>query len=270
MSEGLSEATNALKKVSDTPRLDAELLLAHALGITREALILDQPPEIPSNFAELLNRRLAHEPVAYILESRDFWSITLRVTPAVLIPRPDSETLIEAALAHFGKNGPARILDLGTGSGALLLATLAEWPGSTGLGIDLSTDALAVAQENAATLGLNSRAEFRKASWGEGLNETFDLILCNPPYIKTGAALSRQVADYEPHSALYAGLDGLADYRVLAPQLPGLLRPTGIACVEIGSTQRVAVTRLFESVSLSVACRKDLAGHDRCLIASCK
>lgn len=266
----LSEATNALKKVSDTPRLDAELLLAHALGITREALILGPPPEIPPCFTELLNRRLAHEPIAYILESRDFWSITLRVTPAVLVPRPDSETLIEAALAHFGKKGPARILDLGTGSGALLLAALAEWPGSTGLGIDLSTGALAVAKENAATLDLNLRAEFRKASWAAGLEETFDLILCNPPYIETSAALSRQVAEYEPHSALYAGPDGLADYRTIAPQLPGLLRPAGIACVEIGSTQRVAVTRLFESEALSVACRKDLAGHDRCLIASHK
>jgi release factor glutamine methyltransferase len=270
LGEGLYAATESLKKVSNTPRLDAELLLAHALNITREALILGNPPEIPPNFAELVARRLTHEPIAYILESRDFWSITLRVTPAVLIPRPDSETLIEAALSYFGKQGPQRILDLGTGSGALLLASLTIWPGSSGLGVDMSLSALAVATENAENLGLTPRSKFQQNDWGRGLNEMFNLLLINPPYIETSAVLEPQVSDHEPPSALYAGPDGLSDYQIIIPQLPALLAPAGIACIEIGSTQRIAVTNLLESHGMSVTVRKDLAGHDRCLIASHK
>lgn len=267
---GLFQATEALKKVSDTPRLDAELLLAKALGITREALILGKTREIPSSYAELLNRRLAHEPVAYILETRDFWSISLRVTPAVLIPRPDSETLIEAAVEHFGAQGPDRILDLGTGSGALLLAALTEWPNSSGLGVDISPSALAIATENAATLGLSARAQFQQSNWANALALGFTLILCNPPYIESGAVLNPQVSDHEPPSALYAGPGGLSDYRIIIPQLKNLLLPRGIACIEIGSTQRIAVTELLENYGFHVTCRRDLAGLDRCLIASHK
>jgi release factor glutamine methyltransferase len=263
----LFQAAESLKKVSDTPRLDAELLLAHALGITREALILGESRVIPANFDALLARRLAHEPIAYILETRDFWSISLRVTPAVLIPRPDSETLIEAAVAYFGLHGPVHILDLGTGSGALLLAALTQWPDSSGLGVDMSSAALAIAQENAATLGLDSRSEFRKNNWGSGINQLFNLVLVNPPYIESAAVLDPQVSDHEPPSALYAGPDGLSDYRIIIPQLPNLLSPGGIACIEIGSTQCIAVTNLLESNGMSVTVRKDLAGHDRCLIA---
>jgi release factor glutamine methyltransferase len=266
----LSAATEALKIVSTTPRLDAELLLAHALNTTREALILGDSPQIPPGFIKLVERRLAHEPIAYILGTRDFWSITLRVTPAVLIPRPDSETLIDAALAHFGRQGPPRILDLGTGSGALLLAALSEWPDSSGLGVDMSLAALEIAAENATNLGLDSRAKFQQNDWGMGLNEMFNLLLINPPYVEASAVLDPQVSDHEPSSALYAGPDGLSDYKTIIPQLPSLLSPDGIACIEIGSTQRVAVTNLLESHGMSVTVRKDIAGHDRCLIASCK
>ncbi|CAN5355028.1 peptide chain release factor N(5)-glutamine methyltransferase [soil metagenome] len=266
----LIRAGEQLSEVSDTPRLDAELLLAHALGITREALILGGQYEAPPGFAALIARRMAHEPVAYILGTRDFWSITLRVTPDVLIPRPDSETLIEAALAHFGPTGPGRILDLGTGSGALLLAALTQWPNASGLGIDASPAALAVATGNADCLGLSTRARFAQGDWASGIGEKFDLLLINPPYIESAAMLERQVSEFEPASALFAGSDGLADYRRIVPTLPDLLSPGGIACIEIGSTQRMAVTELLEAEGLSVTTAKDLGGHDRCLIAARK
>ena len=267
--EALNAATARLEAVSDSPRLDAELLLAHALGVSREAMLLGNlDAAVPPAFAPLLARRMAHEPLAYITGTRDFWTITLHVAPGVLIPRPDSETLIEAALAHFGKAGPKRVLDLGTGSGALLLAALTEWPDAGGLGIDASVGGLAIARQNAAALGLSDRANFRRGNWAEGITEQFDLILCNPPYVEAAAALPRDVRDYEPASALFAGVDGLDDYRQIIPQLPALIAPGGIACLEIGYTQAGAVSALVELVGLKVQLKHDLAGHPRCLILS--
>jgi len=186
----------------------------------------------------------------------------------VLIPRPDSETLIAAAVAHFGSAGPRTVLDLGTGSGALLLAALAEWPRTKGLGIDASPAALAVAHNNADHLGLSDRARFQLGDWGAGLAERFDLILCNPPYIDANAALAPNVSDYEPHSALFAGAEGLDDYRRLLPQFPGLLVQGGIVCLEIGHTQRDAVTALAAAEGFTVSCHQDLGGRDRCLVLS--
>lgn len=263
----LRAASERLAAVSETPRLDAELLLVHALGISRNDLLLRQHElETPESIEALLARRLSHEPVAHIVGTRDFWTLTLRVTPDVLIPRPDSETLIEAAIEHFrGSPGPTRILDLGTGSGALLLAALDQWPEATGLGIDISPAALAVAQGNAANLGLAARADFRIGNWTEGLAERFDLILINPPYIATAALLSPEVMDHEPHGALFAGEDGLADYRRLAPQLAGVLAPAGLAVIEIGFDQGESAAALFRQAGFRVAVRHDLAGHDRCL-----
>ena len=241
--------------------------MAHALDIAREELLLSAlDRETPAAFALLLLRRLAGEPVAYITGRRAFWTIELEVAPGVLIPRPDSETLIEAALDHFGAAGPATILDLGTGPGTLLLAALDQWPHATGVGVDASGAALAIAAANADRLGLASRAAFRRGDWGEGLDQRFDLILCNPPYVEQGAALGPGVAEWEPHQALFAGTDGLDDYRRLAPQLPRLLAPGGIACVEIGAGQADAVSAVFASHGLTVAIRADLAGHIRCLI----
>ncbi|HJQ18352.1 MAG TPA: peptide chain release factor N(5)-glutamine methyltransferase [Allosphingosinicella sp.] len=265
--EAIASAVQRLAAVSDTPRLDAELLMAEALGMEREALLLSaQARPAPSSFAALVARRAAAEPVAYILGRRAFWTIEVAVGPGVLIPRPDSETLIEAAVDHFGAAGPATILDLGTGSGALLFAALDQWPGARGLGVDRSEAALAAARANAVRLGLSERASFRRGDWARGIDGGYDLILCNPPYVEQGAALPRDVASWEPHDALFAGADGLAAYRRIAPALPGLLAPCGIACVEVGAGQADAVSALFAAEGFAVSRRNDLAGHVRCLI----
>ncbi|MEH3108204.1 MAG: peptide chain release factor N(5)-glutamine methyltransferase [Sphingomonas fennica] len=265
----LAGATRALAAVSDTARLDAELLMAAALGCTRETMLLARGgAAVPPGFAALIDRRLAHEPIAYILGERDFWTITLAVTPAVLIPRADSETLIEAAIDRFGARAPATVLDLGTGSGALLLAALAQWPQATGTGVDASAAALAVAADNAARLGLAPRARFLHGDWDAACPARFDLLLCNPPYVETDAALPPDVARYEPAAALFAGVDGLDDYRRLAPLLPRMLAPGGVGCVEIGREQAAAVSALFAAAGLGVSVRRDLAGHDRCLIVT--
>ncbi len=241
--------------------------MAHALGVEREAMLLGRMGEAPpESFAPLIDRRLAHEPVAYITGRRAFWTIELEVGPGVLIPRPDSETLIEAAAGHFGTKGPATVLDLGTGPGTLLLAALDLWPEARGTGIDASEKALAFARGNAERLGLLERAEFGKGDWGEGLEERFDLILCNPPYVEEGAALARDVAEWEPAEALFAGPDGLAAYRRLAPRLPRLMAPRGIACVELGAGQHMAAAAIFAAQGFTFSSQTDLNGVIRCLI----
>ncbi|MEA3042160.1 MAG: release factor glutamine methyltransferase [Sphingomonadales bacterium] len=265
--EALAEAAARLAGASDTARLDAELLMAQALGVEREAMLLaGLHAPAPAAFEALVRRRLAHEPVAYIIGRRGFWSIELEVGPGVLVPRPDSEILIEAALEHFGAAGPKRVLDLGTGPGTLLLAALAQWPKATGLGIDRSEAALDFARRNAARLGLDARAAFRTGDWAEGVAERFDLLLCNPPYVEDGADLPPEVAGWEPDVALYAGADGLTVYRGLAPQVPRLIAQEGLACFEIGAEQAAEAGALFEADGLKVKLRKDLAGRDRCLV----
>ncbi len=269
----LRRAMTRLTPVSTTPRLDAELLAAHALGMTREDMILRLPElAMPDVLETLLERRLRHEPVAQIIGRRDFWTLTLKVTRDVLVPRPESETLIEAAIDHFGDHGgerePRRVLDLGTGSGALLLAALDLWPGATGLGIDISPAALDVACENALATGLAGRSAFRLGDWGAGLAERFDLILCNPPYISDGAMLPSDVADYEPALALFGGPDGLAPYRRLSLEIGDLLAPGGVALFEIGFDQGESAANLFRGAFLDVALRRDLAGNARCLVVT--
>lgn len=267
VAESLRTATNLLTGISDTPRLDAELLMAHALGVERSALLLDPARyEVPELYAHLIARRMAHEPIAYILGYRDFWTIRIEVGPGVLIPRPDSETLIEAAVAHFGASAPARILDLGTGPGTLLLAALSEFPDATGLGVDASEFALAFARDNAEELGMADRTAFQSGDWGAGVDGPFDLILCNPPYIADGEKLMPDVAEHEPAEALFAGADGLGDYRRIIPDLPRLLAPGGLAVLEIGATQHISVGKLAEAAGFAVACRQDLGGRDRALI----
>lgn len=252
---------------SATPRLDAELLLAHALGTTRGQLILHPPAAVPDGFAALVDRRAAHEPIAYITGTRAFWTIELLVGPGVLVPRADSETLLEAAVEHFADAPPTRILDLGTGPGTLLLAALDQWPDATGVGIDASPVALDYARRNAQRLDMARRATFAAGGWA-GTGERFDLILCNPPYIGTSEPLPGEVSRWEPGEALFAGSDGLDDYRAIAPLLAAQLAPGGCACIEVGHTQAADVTALLDRAGLRVARRRDLAGRDRCLIAT--
>lgn len=258
-------AAAAARIGGDTPRLDAEVLLAHMIGCTRGELLLNPDRNIDQQAYETLVKRRANgEPVAHITGQREFWSLDLLVTPDVLIPRPDSETLIEVALKRC-RTPPRRILDLGTGSGALLLAALSEWPDATGLGIDASAAALAVAQANAARTGLSERAEFRLGNWGEGVTDQFDLILCNPPYIAVDEALSAEVKAHEPASALFAGADGLDDYRRILPQLPGLLADAGLAVLEIGHLQGQALLAMAAGQGLQAMLHQDLGGRDRCI-----
>jgi release factor glutamine methyltransferase len=263
----LRDATTRLAGVSATPRLDAELLMAHAIGCTRSEMLLRQADlAVPDGFAALVERRLAHEPVAYITGWQAFWDLDLAVTSDVLIPRADSETLIDAALEG---SAPTRILDLGTGSGALLLSALSAFPEAAGIGLDASEKALAVAKANAGRLGFAARSQWlhrswRDAGWSDGLGR-FDLILCNPPYVEDDAPLEPMVAAHEPHSALFAGPEGLDDYRILIPQIPALLASGGIAIFEIGHTQAAAVSDLASNVGLSTEMRRDLAGKPRAL-----
>jgi len=270
VADNIRTATNLLTAISDTPRLDAELLMAHALGVERQDVLLDPARyDVPELYAHLIARRMAHEPIAYVVGYRDFWTLRIEVGPGVLIPRPDSETLIEASIDLARKRGagwPARVLDLGTGPGTLLLAVLSEFPGATGLGVDASEEALAYAHDNAEALGMADRAAFQSGDWGEGVDGPFDLILCNPPYIGTGEPLMPDVADHEPADALFAGPDGLDDYRRIIPDLPRLLAPGGAAILEIGATQHILVKEIAAAAGFAVACRQDLAGRDRALL----
>jgi release factor glutamine methyltransferase len=261
------------------PRREARLLLAAATGLSQAQLVAE--PKRPldqaaaGRLAELARRRESREPLSRILGRREFWSLSFALGPETLDPRPDSETLIEAALAWLRPRrgraeGPTlKILDLGTGTGCLLLALLSELPRAEGLGIDAQPGAVAVARANAETLGLGARARFRTGDWGRGIGQRFDIILCNPPYVPAAEIdrLEPEVARFDPWLALSGGSDGLDSYRALALQLPDLLAEEGGAFIELGFGQVAAATRLFEAGGLqAVDCRSDLAGIPRCLI----
>ena len=268
IARALSRATQQIGAVSDTPRLDAELLMAEALNVDRDRLLLSpQGGDEPQRFWPMVERRKAGEPVAYITGRRAFWNVELHVGPGVLIPRPDSEVLIASAIEHFeGTEGPQRILDLGTGPGTLLLAALDVWPRATGLGIDVSRHALSYAAANARRLGFEPRVKLSLGNWAEHVHEGFDLILCNPPYIAEGADLGPGVREFEPDEALFAGQEGLDAYRALAPQLPRLLNPDGMAAIEIGHDQATAVTELLARDGLKCRIASDLARRSRALL----
>lgn len=267
IADAIREAAARLAATSDTARLDAEVLMAHVLGSSRSDLLLRRMgDDAPPDYAALIERRARHEPVPYITGTQEFFGMPFRVTADVLIPRADSEVLVERALA--ARPQARRVLDCGTGSGALLLAVLAHLPEAQGVGVDRSAGALAVATANAAALALRARAsmvlaDWTKLAWDAGLGEPFELVLANPPYVETDADLASSVRDYEPAGALFAGTDGLDDYRILIPQLTRLLAPGGVALMEIGASQAEAVTAIARGQGFATDVHRDLGGRPR-------
>lgn len=269
------EATRRLSDAGiEGARLDARLLLEAAFGWKPHALTLGTPAvsaEGLARFEGFLTRRLAREPVSRILGLRDFWSLPFRISPATLDPRPDSETLVQAVLDRTAKTAPLRLLDLGTGSGCLLIALLTERPNAWGLGIDRAPAAAAMAHLNAAALGVADRTAFAAGDWTDPLAGRFDVILSNPPYIPLGdrAALAPDVRDYDPALALFGGTDGLDPYRRFADTLQAFLAPGGLLALEIGWDQGAAVQALLQQAGWhSVACLPDLGGRDRAIVAN--
>lgn len=267
--EAIRAAAERLSGTSDTARIDAELLMAHALDCSRSDMLLKRIRDpAPAAFAGLVERRAGHEPVAYIVGLQEFYGRRFAVGPGVLIPRADSETIVQAALDAC--SAPRRVLDLGTGSGALLLSVLAERSSSMGVGLDASPRAVAIATQNARSLSLPNEWRFERRSWHDagwsaGLG-TFDLILCNPPYVEDGAVLDADVRDFEPGEALFSGPQGLDDYRALLPQMPELLNKNAVAVFEIDHKQAESVAKIAADAGFSSALRRDLAGRPRALI----
>jgi release factor glutamine methyltransferase len=259
----------------DTPDLDARLIVGHALGLDHRALTDRSARPLTPAETERLDaftaRRLAHEPVSRILGTKEFWSLPLRITPAVLVPRPETETVVEAALAVIERRPSLRIADLGVGSGAILLALLSELPDALGIGTDRDARALAVARDNAERLRLAARTGFVVCDFGAALGGRCDLVVSNPPYIPAAeiATLAPDVRDFDPRLALDGGCDGLAAYRAIAADARRLLAPGGWLAVEIGSGQAEAVTALLARNGLAVADapRRDLAGLPRVVVA---
>jgi release factor glutamine methyltransferase len=255
----------------ESPTLDSRLLLEEAAHVRRADILADpyRPLEAEAldRFEGFVQRRARREPVSRILGHKAFWTLTLQVGPGVLAPRPDTETILDLVLGEFGPGQEFEVLDLGVGSGALLLAILSERPRARGLGVDVSDEALATAKRNAAQLGLWERATLRQGDWTAGLgDESFDLVVANPPYVPTADidTLAPEVRDHEPRLALDGGPDGLSAYRRLAPEIVRVLRPGGRFAVEIGPSQREAVEALFRDAGADgLAVRSDLGGRER-------
>lgn len=258
----------------ETPQLDARLLVCAATGIDHAELIRNPDAPIGSAgeaLARQAQRRIAGEPISRILQKREFWGLTLAITPNVLDPRADTEALVQAALDRMArrKSERLRILDLGTGSGALLCALLDQWPHATGIGIDRSEAACHVAWRNLARHGLHRRALVACADWGSALAGGFDVIVSNPPYIETGAIrhLARDVREHDPAAALDGGPDGLSCYRQILAQLPQLLEPGGVAIIELGAAQADAVAVLALAAALRIVdLRTDFGGIARAMV----
>ena len=255
----------------DSPSIDARLLLEVAAGCSRTDILTDPyrpvTAELQATLDGYVERRLRREPVSRILGRKGFWKIMLNVTPDVLSPRPDTEAILDVVMLAFAPHEAFTMIDLGTGSGAILLATLAERAGARGVGTDVSTEALAVARENAANLDLDTRCDFIRTEWATGFGDhSFDLVVSNPPYIPSGdiAGLDPEVRDHDPHLALDGGPDGLQAYRELAPEIRRILRPGGVFAVEIGWDQGGPVKAMFEQAGFEdVIVVKDLSDRDR-------
>ena len=260
----------------EDPAGDARVLVCAAARITHADLVRDPGLELDEAAARQLEdfavRRLAREPVSRILGSRGFWNLDLLVTPAVLDPRPETETLVEAALEVVAERREAalQIVDLGTGSGALLCALLGELPAATGVGVDISISACDVARDNLMRCGFASRGEIVHGDWAAAKGRRFDLVLANPPYIasETICTLAPEVRDYDPRIALDGGRDGLDAYRMITGLLPQILAADGVAILETGAGQSEAVRHLVQRAGLTAAApRRDLAGHSRAVVA---
>jgi release factor glutamine methyltransferase len=256
------------------PVIDARLLVEAAADATRLDIVTDPhrllSAEQEARLEDYLERRSRREPVSHILGRKGFWKIMLQVTPDVLTPRPDTECVVDAVLKATGEHERLSILDLGVGSGAILLAILAERPNARGLGVDVSEDALAVARDNAAHLGLAGRCALLRGDWADGLSDvSFDIVTANPPYIASEVieTLEPEVRVHEPRLALDGGADGLDAYRRLAPEILRVLKPGGRFAVEIGYDQKAAVEALFhEAGAEEVSTQQDLAGLDRVVL----
>ncbi len=253
---------------------EARALITTVLGVSTDHLLLsgDMPvtPVQAATLREALERRCRHEPLSRILGRREFWGLDFQISSDTLDPRPDSETVITALCRHYPDRQQAlTILDMGTGSGCLLLAALTECPNATGVGVDISVGALTVAKKNAATFGLHQRAQFLKANWGQGISGQFDVILSNPPYIEQNAipTLAPDVRNFDPITALDGGLDGLDAYRSLMPDIQRLLSAQGIALLEVGMGQAEAVTAIASANGLQrIRTYQDLGDIPRCLV----
>ena len=259
----LAAITERLKAAGiEEPRREARLILAAALG-TNAAGLMTRDEVDPAAYEPLLARREAREPLAYITGRKEFWGLDFCTSPATLIPRPDTETLVEAVLESGVK--PKTVLDLGTGTGCLLLAVLHETPSAFGVGVDINPGAAALARCNAAALGLADRAVFLAGNWAEALDHKFDLVLSNPPYIEHGiiAGLMPEVAAYEPATALDGGADGLTAYRAIISALPRILAAEGLAVLELGAGQAISVAALAVQAGFTCHTKCDLAGIER-------
>jgi release factor glutamine methyltransferase len=260
----------------DQPAIDARLMLEAAADVSRLEIVTDPYRELTAEqeatYDSYLGRRSRREPVSHILGRKGFWKIMLNVNSAVLTPRPDTEVIVDEALKAFPEHMAFNMLDLGVGSGAIMLAILAERPAAKGLGVDISEDALAVARENAANLDLDGRTALLRGDWTSGLGDAgFDLVVANPPYIPTDVieTLDPEVRDHDPRLALDGGPDGLAPYRILAPEILRVLKPGGMFAVEIGHDQSADVEALFREAGASdVRTIKDLGLRDRVVAGS--
>jgi release factor glutamine methyltransferase len=276
LSDIVSRVAKRLWQVGiENEEYEARLLVAHALGLPSATVYLEAPEHLSfrqgMDIEHYVERRCKREPLSKIVGEKEFWSLPFKVSKATLDPRPDSETLIEAVLDYFPDHmANLRFLDIGTGSGCLLLAALQEYPESTGLGVDISADALKIARHNAEALGMLERTTFAEGCWADAVQGVFDIILSNPPYIATAEieALAAEVREFDPLIALDGGVEGLEAYRQLVPRLIGLLQPEGYVFLEIGYQQQADVMALVAEAGLEViVCKHDLAGNARCIVA---